>query len=61
MSSYYLKTVDKKKLSKAIGKEVYWTEVLPFRSDYLRVHFDRERYLSDCFDYSLAEVKKLMK
>ena len=43
-------------LTKMLGRKVYWTETLDFRSDYLRIHYDQERYLSDCEDIPKSEL-----
>ncbi len=43
-------------LSKWLGKTVYWHEVVV--PTYLRVHYDRERYLSSCEDIPMSKVNK---
>lgn len=44
-------------LTTVFGKQVCWTEVLPIRPQYTRVHFDQERYLSDCEDVLTTELQ----
>ena len=47
--------------SRLLGKEVFWTEVLSNIPDHIRVHYDRERYLSDYEDFSFIEIVKLIR
>jgi len=45
-------------LSTILNRKVYWSEtVVP---GYLRVHYDQERYLSNCEDIPLTTIGTLM-
>ena len=50
--------IDNELLSEMMGKEVYWHEIaVPM---YVRVHYDRERYLSDYQDIPISKVNKYL-
>ena len=44
-------------LEKHTGKTVVWFEQHKFFKKYIRVHYDSERYLSDCEDILIEEIK----
>ena len=44
-------------LSQVFNQTVYWTEVLPIRPNYTRVHFDQERYLPNVEDTLTTELQ----
>ena len=45
--------ISKKLLNLVLDKEVFWTEVRQTIPNSIRVHYDQERYLSDCEDINL--------
>ena len=52
------KLIDNELLSEMTGKEVCWHEIaIPM---YVRVHYDRERYLSDYQDIPISKVNKYL-
>lgn len=44
-------------IEKHIGKKFGYFTKHPSFPDYVRVHFDRERYLSNCIDIEIKKIK----
>ena len=45
-------------IEKHIDKKFEWFERHPLFTDYVRVHFDRERYLPNCVDIDIDLIKE---